>query len=181
MTPATELRTRRLLLRRWREADRPAFRALNADPLVMATIGPPMTAAESDAFMNRIEQHLAEHGFGLWCVELDGESIGFTGLAVPWFRDGVEVGWRIRSAHWGNGYAPEAAAECLRYAFEELALDEVISFTAVINDRSRRVMDKLGLVRDPDADFEHPGVPEGSALRPHVLYRIGRAQYGAAR
>jgi RimJ/RimL family protein N-acetyltransferase len=113
-------------------------------------------------------------------VDLDGEPIGFTGLSVPWFRDGVEVGWRIRSEHWGNGYAPEAATECLRYAFDTVGLDEVISFTAAINDKSRRVMDKIGMVRDPDADFEHPGVPEGSPLRPHVLYRITREGYGAA-
>jgi RimJ/RimL family protein N-acetyltransferase len=99
---------------------------------------------------------------------------------VPWFRDGVEVGWRIRSEHWGQGYAPEAATECLRYAFEEIALDEVISFTAVTNVKSRRVMEKIGLVRDADGDFDHPGVPEGSPLRAHVLYRITRERYGAA-
>ena len=175
-----ELRTRRLLLRRWREADRPTFHQLNSDPAVMATIGPVMSRAESDAFMNRIEQRFSEHAFGLWCVDLDGESIGFTGLSVPWFRDGVEVGWRIRSEFWGHGYAPEAATECLRYAFDDLALDEVISFTAAINDKSRRVMEKIGLERDLDADFDHPGVPDGSPLRPHVLYRVTRDRYGAS-
>ena len=143
----------------------------------MATIGPVMDRAESDAFMDRIEQRFDEHGFGLWCVELDGESIGFTGLSVPWFRDGVEVGWRIRSACWGHGYAPEAARAVLAVAFDDVGLDEVISFTAAINAKSRRVMEKIGLTRDPDADFEHPSVPEGSPLRPHVLYRISAAQY----
>ena len=110
--------------------DRAAFHALNSDPEVMATIGPVMSRAESDAFMNRIEQRFDEHGFGLWCVDLDGEPIGFTGLAVPWFRDGVEVGWRLRREHWGHGYAPEAARACLDLGFGPLGLDEIISFTA---------------------------------------------------
>jgi ribosomal-protein-alanine N-acetyltransferase len=185
VTHDVELETRRLLLRRWRDDDRAAFHALNSDPLVMATIGPVMSRAESDAFMNRIEHRFDEHGFGLWCVDRDGEALGFTGLAVPWFRDGVEVGWRIRSEHWGHGYAPEAATECLRFAFADVGLDEVISFTAVSNAKSRRVMEKIGLHRDHDGDFDHPGVPDGSPLRPHVLYRISRndyvaAQYGAA-
>jgi RimJ/RimL family protein N-acetyltransferase len=170
-----ELRTERLLLRRWTERDRPAFHALNSDPAVMATIGPVMTRAESDAFMNRIGQHVDEHGFGLWCVDLDGTAIGFTGLAVPWFRDGVEVGWRIRSEHWGRGYAPEAARACLDVGFGVLGLDEIISFTARTNTASQRVMQKLGMTRDESADFDHPSVPEGNPLRPHVLYRLVRA------
>jgi ribosomal-protein-alanine N-acetyltransferase len=180
VTHDAQLTTRRLLLRRWRDDDREAFHALNSDPAVMATIGPVMSRAESDAFMNRIEQRFDEHGFGLWCVDRDGEVLGFTGLAVPWFRDGVEVGWRIRSEHWGNGYAPEAATECLRFAFDEVGLDEVISFTAVSNAKSRRVMEKIGLRRDPEGDFDHPGVPDGSPLKPHVLYRISRVHHGAA-
>jgi len=177
VTDAVELRTARLRLRHWRDDDRAAFHSLNSDPAVMATIGPVMSRAESDAFMNRIEQRFTEQPFGLWCVDLDGEPIGFTGLSIPWFRDGVEVGWRIRSEHWGHGYAPEAARECLRYAFGELELDEVISFTAVTNTKSRRVMEKLGLERDEAGDFEHPAVPVGSPLRPHVLYRISLAGY----
>jgi ribosomal-protein-alanine N-acetyltransferase len=168
----TELRTTRLLLRRWTERDRGAFHALNSDPDVMATIGPVMSRAESDAFMNRIESRFDEHGFGLWCVDLDGEPIGFTGLALPWFRDGVEVGWRLRREHWGRGYAPEAARACLQLGFGPLGLDEIISFTAGTNSRSQRVMQKLGMTRDESGDFDHPSVPEGSPLRPHVLYRL---------
>jgi RimJ/RimL family protein N-acetyltransferase len=117
------------------------------------------------------------YGFGLWCVDLDGECLGFTGLSVPWFRDGVEIGWRIRSPYWGHGYATEAARAVLAVAFDELALDEVISFTAATNTASRRVMEKIGLTRDFDGDFDHPSVPEGDPLRPHVLYRITAAQY----
>jgi ribosomal-protein-alanine N-acetyltransferase len=174
-----ELRTERLLLRRWREEDRSAFHALNSDPAVMATLGPVMDRAQSGALMDRIETGFDEHGFGLWCVDLDGDPIGFTGLSVPWFRDGVEIGWRIRSEHWGRGYAPEAALRVLAFAFDDAGLHEVLSFTAVTNTNSRRVMEKIGLQRDLDGDFEHPSVPEGSTLRPHVLYRITVDQYRA--
>jgi RimJ/RimL family protein N-acetyltransferase len=171
------LRTERLVLRRWRDADRAAFHALSVDPRVMATIGPVMDRAESDSFMDRIEHRFDEHGYGLWCVELDGEAIGFTGFMAPWFRDGVEIGWRIRADHWGCGYATEAATECLRHGFDDLGFTEVISFTAKTNARSRRVMEKLGLEYDPTEDFDHPSVPEGSPLRPHVLYRMTISQY----
>jgi RimJ/RimL family protein N-acetyltransferase len=120
--------------------------------------------------------------FGLCCVELDGEPIGFTGLSVPWFRDGVEIGWRIRSPFWGRGYAPEAARAVLALAFGDpasggLGFHELLSFTAASNMRSRRVMEKIGLTRDPAGDFEHPSLPVGDPLRHHVLYRITAGQY----
>lgn len=177
MKSVATLHTERLLLRRWTDADRDAFHALNVDPKVMATIGPVMTRADSDGFLDRIEQRFDEHGFGLWCVEFDGEAIGFTGFMAPWFRDGVEIGWRIRADQWGNGYATEAAAECLRHGFDDLGFTEVISFTAAINVRSRRVMEKLGLEYDPTEDFDHPSVPHDSPLRQHVLYRMTVPQY----
>ena len=181
MRRITELTTARLVLRGWRDADRAAFHAMNSDPVVMATLGPVMTRAQSDAFMNRIDLHFAEHGYGVWCVEFEGEPIGYTGFMVPWFRDGVEIGWRIRSELWGRGFAPEAARECLRHGFEDLGFDEVISFTAASNTNSRRVMEKIGLTYDPAADFEHPSVPEGDPLRPHVLYRSTIAEWTAHR
>lgn len=165
------------MLRRWTDADRPAFYDLNSDPVVMATIAPVMDRAQSDSLMDRIEAGFDVHGFGLWCVELDGVSIGFTGLSVPWFRDGVEVGWRIRSAWWGHGYAPEAARAALAVAFDEIGLDEVISFTAATNLNSQRVMQKIGMIRDPSGDFDHPSVAAGNPLRAHVLYRLTAAQY----
>lgn len=166
------LQTDRLTLRRWRGTDRAAFHDLNRDPAVMATIGPVMTRAESDAFMNRIEAHFDEYGYGLWCVDLDRESIGFVGLSHPWWRDGVEVGWRLRSAWWGHGYATEAARAALAFGFERAGLDSIISFTAATNERSQAVMRRIGLERVADADFDHPSVPDGSPLRPHVLYRL---------
>jgi RimJ/RimL family protein N-acetyltransferase len=174
---ASVLSTDRLRLRGWRDDDRVAFHAMNSDPDVMATIGPVMNRAQSDAFMNRIIHHFADLGYGVWCVEFEGQPVGYTGFMVPWFREGVEIGWRIRSEYWGRGIAPEAAGECLRHGFEALGFDEIISFTAVTNVKSRRVMDKIGLHRDPQGDFDHPSVPEGSPLRPHVLYRLTRQEW----
>lgn len=177
-----ELRTERLLLRRWRDSDRDAFHALNRDPDVMATIGPVMSRAESDAFLNRLDERFEADGYGLWCVDLAGEPIGYTGFMAPWFRPGVEIGWRIRSEHWGRGYAPEAATACLDVGLRAgdaggIGFDEVLTFTAAVNDKSIRVMHKLGFERDPDGDFDHPGVPATSRLRPHVLYRMTRARW----
>lgn len=172
--------TERLTLRGWTDADREAFHRVNSDPAVMATLGPLMSRAESDAFVDRIAAHFVAHGFGLWCIDLDGESIGFTGFMVPWFRDGVEIGWRIGSDHWGRGYAPEAARACLAFGFDVVLLPDVISFTAAINSKSIRVMQKLGMQYVAGGDFDHPGVPEGNPLRPHVLYRVTAEQYGDA-
>jgi RimJ/RimL family protein N-acetyltransferase len=176
------LATDRLVLRRWREADRPAFHALNSDPSVMATIGPVMSRAESDAFLNRISAGFDAVGYGLWCVDLGGDAIGYTGFMKPWFRDGMEIGWRIRSEHWGHGYAPEAARACLAIGFEArsrggIGFDELLSFTAVTNTKSIRVMEKLGFRRDPEGDFDHPSLPPGNPLRAHVLYRMSADQY----
>ena len=176
------LTTERLTLRRWSDTDRDAFHALNSDPDVMATIGPPMTRGESDAFMNRISAAFEAAGYGLWCVDLGGECIGYTGFMKPWFRGGMEIGWRIRSSHWGHGYAPEAARACLAIGFARcdeggIGFDELLTFTAATNTKSIRVMEKLGFVRVLDGDFDHPSVPPGSPLRPHVLYRMTVDQY----
>ena len=167
-----ELRTDRLVLRGWTDADRPAYAAVNADPLVMATLGPSMTREQSDAHVDRMIAHWAELGHGLWCVALDGECIGFTGLATPDFMPVVEIGWRLGSAHWGNGYAPEAARAALAFGFDERGLDEVVSFTWAGNTKSRRVMEKIGMTLDPTAGFDHPRAQPD--LNPHVLYRIHR-------
>ena len=133
---------------------------------------------QSDAFVERESIAIASRGWGLWAVEVVDEApfIGFVGLAEPSFRahftPAVEVGWRLARQHWGKGYATEAADEALRFGFEELGLDEIVSFTAVANRRSRRVMERLGMTHDPADDFEHPRLPEGHPLRPHVLYRL---------
>ena len=182
MTGWATLTTDRLRLRRWEERDRPAFHSLNSDPSVMATIGPLMLRAESDAFMNRIEAGFDAAGYGLWCVDLDGEAIGYTGFMKPWFRDGMEIGWRIRSEYWGRGFAPEAARKCLEIGFAPrsqggIGFDELLTFTAVTNSKSIRVMEKLGFRRDGDGDFDHPSLPVGNPLRAHVLYRMTADQY----
>ena len=174
---------RRVVLRRWTKNDLDAFADLNGDPQVMATIGPMMDRDASAHFLQRIDRHFDDHGFGLWCVDVEGEAVGFCGLMVPWFRDGVEIGWRLRSQWWGNGFASEAARCVLAYAFAEkpdgLGFDEVISFTAVTNTRSQRVMEAIGMSRVGDGDFDHPGVPESSPLRPHVLYQLPVGRYGS--
>ncbi len=178
MTDVVELQTDRLLLRQWRADDLDPFAALNADPEVMAHFPNVLDRAASDAFAGRIVADLAAQGWGLWAVEVPGEAtfIGFVGLAVPRFDAAftpcVEVGWRLARSWWGRGFAPEGARTAVGFAFDELGLDEVVSFTSVGNDKSRRVMEKIGMTRDPADDFDHPNLPVGHPIRRHVLYRI---------
>lgn len=175
--PATAivLETDRLLLRQWRPSDSEPWATLNADPTVMEFFPSTLTRAESDAMAERAAAHIGDHGWGLWAVEVKGGSdfIGFAGFAVPGFEAGftpcVEVGWRLAADHWGCGYAPEAARAAVTYGFETLDLPEIVSFTAVINHRSRRVMEKTGMTLD--GEFDHPSIP-GDRLERHVLYRI---------
>jgi len=173
------LTTDRIILRQWRSEDREPFAAINADPEVMRFFDQPRTCAESDATADRLEAHIDEHGFGFWAAELreTGEFVGFVGVEyVPpelSFSPAVEIGWRIDKRFWGKGLAPEGARACLLFAFSKLQLDEVVSFTAELNTPSIRVMEKIGMIRDKFGDFEHPAVPEGHPIRPHVLYRIG--------
>lgn len=180
MVEVRELRTERLVLRAWRESDREPFAALNADPIVMEHFPAPLSRVESDAFVDRILATFDDHGWGLWAVEVpdDFEFIGFVGLAIPSFDASftpcVEVGWRLAKDAWGRGYAPEGATEALRFAFDELALEEVVSFTSVQNAKSRRVMEKLGMTHDPADDFDHPALALDSPINRHVLYRATR-------
>lgn len=173
-----EMRTHRLLLRRWREEDHVPFAAMNADPEVMELFPAPLDRTSSDALVSRIEAGFAEHGFGLWALEVgsNGGFIGFTGLSVPGFEATftpvVEVGWRLAREAWGHGYATEAANAALEAAFGPLALAEVVSFTSVANVRSQAVMRRLGMTRDPIEDFDHPSIPSGHPLSRHVLYRM---------
>jgi RimJ/RimL family protein N-acetyltransferase len=176
------LRTERLRLRRWCAADRAAFAALNADPLVREFFPSILPREASDAEADRIEQHFARHGFGLWaCERIDRPGfIGCVGLAsvgeeLP-FAPATEIAWRLARAHWGAGFASEAARACLRHALGTLGRGEVVSFTAAGNLRSRAVMERIGMQLDPDGDFEHPRVPPGP-LRRHVLYRLSAEQW----
>jgi len=168
------LRTERLMLREWRDSDRIPFAELNADPDVMQFMPTRLNQDESDALAQRIKDHFTQNGFGWWAVEvIGGESfIGFVGLSIPRFSAPcVEVGWRLARHAWGNGYATEAARRAMRFGFEELRLNEIVSFTVPHNVRSRRVMERLGMTHDPAEDFDHPLLPDGDPLRRHVLYR----------
>ena len=172
------LTTKRLRLRAWEERDLAPFAALNADPLVMAHFPKCLDRAESDAFVARIRDHFARHGFGLWAVEVPGVTgfAGFVGLSVPAFQAPftpcVEIGWRLAAACWGHGYATEAARAAVAFGFNELGVKEIVSFTVPANLPSRRVMERLDMTRTPADDFEHPNLPLGHKLRPHVLYRL---------
>ena len=184
------LATDRLLLRHWRDEDREPFAALNADPEVRRYFPTVLDRAASDAEAERHAERVDRRGWGLWAVEVVGVDpfIGFVGLNEALFdasfNPSVEIGWRLGRRAWGRGYAPEAALAVLDHAFDVLGLDEVVSFTAVDNRPSQRVMEKIGMARDPADDFDHPNVPEDHPLRRHVLYRLlrthrpGRAPVG---
>jgi ribosomal-protein-alanine N-acetyltransferase len=173
-----EIHTERLRLRRWQESDLDPFATLNADPEVMELMAAPLTRAQSDAFVERIEATFDARGFGLWAVEVieTGTFAGFVGLWPPsfdaHFTPAVEVGWRLARHAWGHGYATEAARAATEDGFRRVGLTEIVSFTAVLNRRSQRVMERLGMTRDPAEDFDHPALPPGHRLRRHVLYRL---------
>ena len=175
-----ERRTERLLLRQWCDDDRDPWAAMNADPEVMRHFPSTHTREQADDFVDRHQSLLEERGWGLWAVEVVGGApfIGCVGLAVPGFEASftpcVEVGWRIARAHWGQGYAPEAARAAVAFGFTELDLDEIVSFTSVGNTSSRRVMEKLAM-REA-LEFDHPRLP-GHRLERHVLYRLARTAW----
>jgi ribosomal-protein-alanine N-acetyltransferase len=179
--PVTELVTERLVLRGFRDADLDAFAAINADLVVMEHFVRPQTRAESAAFVERIRAQWREHGWGLWALERrdTGVFIGYTGLwpvrfeAI--FEPRVEIGWRLASAHWGHGFATEAARAAVDFAFDVLGWSELASFTAVGNERSQAVMRRIGMRHEPEWDFDHPAVPEGHPVRPHVFFRLRAA------
>ena len=168
----------RVCLRQWRDEDREPFAALNSDPRVMEFFRSCLSRSESDAMVDYIQKHFSEHGFGLWAVEIPSVApfAGFAGLLVPQvsthFTPCVEVGWRLAFEYWGHGYATEAARLALGHAFGAFALSEVVSYTSVLNQRSRAVMERLGMRHDPADDFDYPRIPEGHPLRRHVLYRL---------
>jgi RimJ/RimL family protein N-acetyltransferase len=182
VSPPIEFNTERLLLRQWRLSDYEPFAALNADSRVMEFFPATLEREASDAGIARCQSKIAERGWGLWAAEIrsSNEFIGFVGLQVPTvplpFSPCVEIGWRLAYAHWGKGFASEAARAALRVGFEQLQLQEIVSFTAVNNRRSRAVMERLGM-QQAETTFEHPGMPEGSPLREHCLYRLTRARW----
>jgi len=171
------IHTDRLLLRPWRDDDAEPFAAMGRDPEVMEHFPALLDRAESDAAVARIRAHHEREGFGLWAVEVVGGAsfIGFTGLARPrWRPEVVEIGWRLARPHWGHGYATEAARAALAWGWANLEVDEIVAFVVPANVRSQAVMQRLGMTRDPAADFDHPLIPADHPVRPHWLYRIAR-------
>lgn len=174
------LETSQLLLRPWEDRDRAAFAAINADTEVRRYYFPSiLSRAQSDELIDRCNEHLDRHGFGFVAVERrdDGCLIGGLGLSKPGPEvpgsPNIEIGWILGRANWRRGYAFEAASACLAHAWSALGIKEVIAYTSTINEPSRRLMEKLGMRRSPADDFDDSTVPQGNALRPHVLYRIG--------
>lgn len=174
------IETARLRLRDWRDEDTAPFAALNADQTAMQFVPGVLTADETAAMVERIRAHFAANGFGLWAVEVSGVApfIGYVGLQMVTFEahftPAVEIGWRLAPAHWGKGYATEAAAAALRFGFENLNLDQIVSFTVPANKASWSVMERIGMPRDLGGDFDHPRLAEGHPLRRHILYRKRR-------
>jgi len=180
------LRTPRLLLRGWRDADLAPFAAMSADPAVMEFLLPLTETGAVEAWAARLQAHWRDHGFGRWAVEIPGAAdfIGVVGLAwIPYaahFTPAVEIAWRLARPYWGRGYATEAARAALDWGFGELGLAEIVAVTVPANLRSRAVMERLGMSRDPGDDYDHPHVPEGP-LKRHVLYRLRNPGAGATR
>ncbi len=174
-----DLTTPRLILRPWRDTDRAPLAAITADAHTMRFFGITRSPAQSDAWMERTQAHIDRHGFGIWAVERPGTGlIGFVGLStippeLP-VAPGVELVWTLGAAWWGHGYAPEAARAAADDGFARLGLAEILAFTAAVNAPSRRVMEKIGMLLDPLASFDHPRVPAGP-LRRHVVYRLARS------
>ncbi|WP_168400069.1 GNAT family N-acetyltransferase [Acinetobacter indicus] len=175
------LQTPRLILRQWQDSDAAPFIQMCADPEVMRYFLNPLTEQQSLAFMQRIQNFIATHGWGLFAVELksSGEFIGFIGLHQHLehydFAPCIEIGWRLAKQYWHNGYATEGSKAVLDYAFRELQLDNVVSFTTVLNTPSEKVMHKIGLSKVKT--FAHPLVPADHPLLMHVLYQIDRQSY----
>jgi 3-dehydroquinate dehydratase/shikimate dehydrogenase len=188
---APTLRTQRLLLRGWQDSDREPFAVLNSDPEVMEHFPATLSRDESDAFVDRVVAQFEHTGWGLWAVEVVDEAepvAGFVGYVGLWSADHVEpltveIGWRLSQDSWGRGYAAEAAAEALRHGFETIGLPEIVSFTVPQNARSRRVMEKIGLRRRSERDFDHPRMDPDvhPHLVAHVLYSVTRSEWQADR
>ena len=170
------IETARLLLRPWRDVDREPMHRMGRDPKVMEFLGPLQSRAQSDMFIDRMIALQEQNGHCFWALERQQDSalLGLCGLKhgppdTP-IANCVEIGWRLRSDAWGAGYAREAAEASIAWGWANLACDAIHAITTVANVRSRALMERLGMKRRPDMDFDHPAVPADSPLRPHVTY-----------
>lgn len=177
--------TQRLIIRDWKDDDRALFHDINSDPEVMAFFSMRRSLDESNAMMDRINDMIRSTGYGFYALENrdTGETIGFCGVA-PVTVDGVfapgtmEIGWRLARRHWGQGFVTEAGKALLSLCFDDRQLPEIVSFAVADNHRSTAVMKRIGLIRDPARDFDHPRVPDDQPhLKPHVTYAMGLAQW----
>lgn len=174
------IETPRLILRQWKESDLRPFAEMNADPEVMKYFLKPLTEEESNAMVEKCSQRLAEDKFGYWAVE-EKETCDFLGFValqrVPFecpVKGQIEIGWRLKGSAWGKGFASEGAKKLLEYGFSHLGFDEIVSITAKVNERSQKVMERIGMKRRQEDNFDHIKIPEENPLRPHVIYRIGK-------
>jgi RimJ/RimL family protein N-acetyltransferase len=171
------LETERLVLRDWRADDLDDFHRVCGDPAVMATLGPVMSREQTAELIADLQGRAERFDHTFWALERksDGRMLGFTGLvrgAVPEIEGELEIGWRLAADCWGQGYAREAAEASLEWARTHRPGEPAIAITAQSNGRSRALMERLGMTRQPERDFDHPKVPVGDPLRPHVLYSI---------
>jgi len=179
------IRTKRLVLRDWKDEDLAPFTEMNSDPEVMKYFPSILMPEKTIEFFERIKVRIAENGYGLFAAELleTNEFAGFIGFSSPrfkaWFTPCIEIGWRLGKKFWGKGLATEGAAACLGPGFDVFGFDDIFSFTSETNAPSRRVMEKIGLSHI--ADFDHPDLAEGSALRKHVLYKMPKDLFLASR
>jgi RimJ/RimL family protein N-acetyltransferase len=182
---AMEVNTQRLVFRLWQDRHRAPFTQMNRDAEVMRYFPALQTPEQSNSGIDMWIGQFAAQVWSNWVVELEatGELIGFIGLSVPKrqlrFSPCVEIGWRLNRSAWGYGYATERSVECLRVGFEQLDLNEAVSFTTVTNAPSIALMQRIGML-NANADFEHPALPEGHTLRPHCLYKISRATWSVS-
>jgi len=177
------IETARLVMRSWRDEDVAPFQAICSDPDVMATLGPPLDMAGTSALIERVRLREAEDGHTFWALERreDARLLGWCGIirgnAGP--VDGrAEIGWRLSRDCWGAGYATEAARGAMDWAFANLTDEAVWAITWRGNVRSQAVMERLGMQRHPELDFDHPKLAGGDPLRPHVTYSIARSAWG---
>jgi RimJ/RimL family protein N-acetyltransferase len=182
------VQTKRLILRQWHQEDLGPFAQLNADSRVREYFPGLLNQQESDASVKLMSDHIERSGWGFWAASLiqTGEFIGFIGLEDVYFKEpfnklnpAVEIGWRLAFNHWGKGYATEGALAALRYGYETLNLEEIVSFTAVANQSSRHVMEKIGMHHDSKDDFDHPKLSEGHSLKRHILYRLEKSKWSS--
>ncbi|MFN7094202.1 MAG: GNAT family N-acetyltransferase [Burkholderiales bacterium] len=175
--------TERLVLRNWTNDDLTPCIALNQDPAVMEFFPHPYTAEETIAAVERFKQHLIDYGFTMYACEFKSNQqfIGLVGLRycdfAAKFTPCVEIGWRLAKEYWGQGLAVEAASRCLAIGFDQFKLEEIVSFTAKINKRSERIMQKLGMVHQEQDNFFHPKLPFNHPLSLHVLYRMNKVAW----